>query len=212
MSGCDVGACVGPATSTLAAAQTNGLDVASFWVTLVGTVATVAALVVAIVLGVHEVRALRRENDERADEQRARDARQRRQQAESISAYIEIESRLTAAPQIIEELTWVLVTNPTQLPIWDVRVHYPPPGPERAADSARADRAIPIIPGGDSRRVHIGRSAMKGGVRGEPVEVWFRDAGGVTWRREADGQLSEVVAHLDGHLTFVREDTPPHVR
>lgn len=176
--------------------QNSGLDWATFWITLVGSVATVAALVVAICLGVHEVRAFRRESEVREVERRKEGVRLLRAQAECVSARLHVEREPAnkyslgtgrGAPPA-EHFAYAEVFNASALPIYDVEVlvtHPDHPG-------MVSGNELNFVPGGQTGHVHT-PNQPDAALDGAPVGFRFRDAGGRSWHRHSDGHLHELL-------------------
>lgn len=172
------------------------MEWATFWLTLVGTVATVGALVVAMVLGVHEVRRFRREQLVRDQERRADDKRRRRAQAECISAVLTVNPtpatvQVGASGAGHAHSAFVTIVNSSSLPIYDARVSVP--GPDGQTLTTRVGT---FVAGGSEGHVHVPAQSSTDDDD-EPVELRFRDSAGVHWHRLPDGLLHESDAHGD---------------
>lgn len=170
-----------------AASQASGYDVASFWVTLAGTLLTLAALVFAIAFGIVEVKALRREAAERAEAEALRDARRRRTQAASVSARLVLTEAFAAFPT--KWFASVEIVNASALPIYLIEVRIP------VGDGKVIKREVAMIPGGGTENLERLQQWWSTDIDdGMPIEVAFRDAANVLWVRFDDGPLHELPA------------------
>lgn len=172
--------------------RASTLELATFWITLVGTVATVGALIAAIAIGLHEVRAIRRENRDRDAERREAAELRKRAQAECVSGVLRVQGsdahRLTGQGLAPSFYSYAEIINASALPIYDVEAlvtHSDHPGMV-SRDS------VPFIAGGGTGHVHT-PAQPDDKLDGHPIDVRFRDAGNRLWHRHRDGLLHEQI-------------------
>lgn len=146
------------------------------WITtaadVFSSVGTVGAFAVGMVL-------LRKEHrrEEHADDER------RRGQAVMVSAWLEPHRDGNGVQQLAFH-----VHNASGMPIYEVSLSNQAPG---TGDDSEAE-FIGLVPPGQTARRPAPREWARSYFSPEPVEVEFLDSGGVLWRRDEQGLLTEV--------------------
>lgn len=179
----------------------DNYDAASFWVTLIGTVATVLALGVAVVTIYHQISALRRESNERGQAVALAELDRQRSQAERVSGVLLVDEARANVLQITRSRdegqraatlaklypSKVEVHNASDLPIYDVGL----PLLGIPGMVVVGKNRLPVIRGGQSLTL-LGPNQDNRAQHGRPVQFEFRDAAGRYWVRHPGGALKLV--------------------
>lgn len=181
------------------------------WVAALGTVLAFLATVVLLWL---QYRALKDVESDR----RARDDDDRRHQARMVAAWcLNVRRQAWASPPGTEPPPdWPTVsiayTNVSDEPVYDVSVivkeHW---GPRTDSWVLRLGVVGPRQERQETLLVPIASALVKEGVK-PPVEVQFRDAAGIAWRRADDGALTNLgreMPPIPGHEATRVPPMPP---
>lgn len=121
---------------------------------------------------------LRREHHREAD--RAED--ERRAQAERISAWIELTTKLDGGRELAFH-----VHNASAMPIYEVEL----PLPARGDEEARSE-FVGLVPPGRTVQRPAPAEWLRSYVEPEPVQIEFLDRAGRRWSRDEQGTLSRT--------------------
>lgn len=112
------------------------------------------------------------------------DDERRRDQAVKVSAWLEPHRDAHGVQQLAFH-----VHNASEMPIYEVSLSNQVPGADDDGDEVEF---IGLVPPGQTVRRPAPKDWAKSYFAPEPVEIEFLDSGGVLWRRDEQGVLTEV--------------------